>query len=129
MDDTIEDLRHKVEEIRERSVCLIAKPGSNVPNCHERDYCRCDIDAVDKYYEAVVARKNKEIKKLSEYMTIRKALTVKEELEPIIRYYEDTFKDHEWDVCCSGHECGCYGKPIDPEYYIYESLMKLKEIL
>ncbi len=24
--------------------CLLAKPGSNQPNCHEYDFCYCDIE-------------------------------------------------------------------------------------
>lgn len=30
------------------NLCLIAKPGSNMPNCHENDFCYCDIEKLKK---------------------------------------------------------------------------------
>lgn len=29
--------------------CLIARPGSNLPNCHERDFCACDVRAAAEW--------------------------------------------------------------------------------
>lgn len=31
-----------------RSPCLIARPGSNLPNCHEYEYCSCDIKELEQ---------------------------------------------------------------------------------
>ena len=35
--------------------CLIAKPNTNVPNCHEKSHCDC-------YWEAQLAEKDSELK-------------------------------------------------------------------
>jgi hypothetical protein len=26
-----------------KGTCLIARPGSQLPNCHERDFCECEV--------------------------------------------------------------------------------------
>lgn len=44
-------------------------------------------------------------------------------LDTIIKYFEGM----EFQTCCNGHECGCYGLPIDPEYYMLQDLYKLRE--
>lgn len=59
----------------------------------------------------------------------QKFKSIDEELSTIIKYYKDTYKDVKWDSCCSGIECACQGMPTDPEYYIYESLMRLDNLL
>jgi len=52
-----------------------------------------------------------------------------EALSGVFKYYHETCKDVKWSICCSGRECGCMGKPCDPEYYIYMDLIKAEEIL
>lgn len=47
----------------------------------------------------------------------------------IHKYYDDTYSNHNWDTCCSGRDCGCMGKPTDPEYYIYQELKKMVAVL
>lgn len=41
-------------------------------------------------------------------------------LSGAIKYFESM----EFDTCCSGRDCGCMGKPIDPEYYILQDMIK-----
>ena len=30
----------------------------------------------------------------------------------------------EFQGCCSWNECGCYGMPIDVEYYLLQNILK-----
>lgn len=68
--------------------------------------------------------KNEIIKELS--LKIKDA---NEALSGVFKYYHDTCKDIKWSFCCSGRECGCMGKPCDPEYYIYQDLIRAEGIL
>lgn len=55
---------------------------------------------------------------------IKKLQEVIKELETAKNYYEGM----EIRTCCSGHECGCQGMPIDPEYYILQDILKILEV-
>jgi len=80
--------------------------------------------------DALGAAKSRELRAKGVLLDCKEDFTsLQSELNTIIKYYKDTYKDTEWDMCCNGFECGCMGKPIDPEYYIYESLMKVDRIL
>lgn len=51
-------------------------------------------------------------------------------LSVMINNYHKLYDNkNDWDMCCSGFECGCRGWPIDPEYYIYRDLMEIEELL
>jgi len=41
------------------------------------------------------------------------------DLKEAIKYFESL----EFDVCCSGFECGCRGMPVDPDYYILQRMI------
>lgn len=86
-------------------------------------YIRYIYDNEVMVLESQLKQKNEAIKLFREGL---------ECVDGAFRYYDDTYKNHRWDVCCSGHECGCQGQPIDPEYYIYQSLIsandKIKQV-
>jgi len=45
------------------------------------------------------------------------------DLKTAIEYFENI----EFDTCCNGSDCGCMGKPIDPEYYILQDMKKAQK--
>jgi len=44
-------LQSLIQEIEKRSVCLIAKPGAQVPSCHEYSNCDCEVLKLVKIIE------------------------------------------------------------------------------
>lgn len=44
----------------------------------------------------------------------------------VCKYYNDTYKDHDFDMCCNRSDCGCRGMPTDPEYFIWRDLKKIE---
>lgn len=46
-------------------------------------------------------------------------------INAVIKYYESM----EFDRCCNGNDCGCLGKPSDPEYYALQDLYLIRDTL
>ena len=51
--------------------CLLAKPNTNAPNCHENDFCYCDMEKKEKEIQALKEKLEKAvevIKNASNYL-------------------------------------------------------------
>ena len=44
-----------------------------------------------------------------------------DELLRVHGMHDKDLANYEWETCCNGHMCGCYGMPTDPGYYEYNS--------
>lgn len=58
-----------------------------------------------------------------------KMLGALKNLKGVFSFYHSHYKETKWDTCCSGQDCACMGRPTDPEYYIYQDLIKAEEVL
>lgn len=52
-----------------------------------------------------------------------------DQIKEVIDHYHLSYKNTNWSTCCNGRECCCMGKPTDPEYYLYQILTEIENLI
>ena len=77
-----------------------------------------DSTSFRRGYELVKSHE-KEIAQLKE--ELKREREAVDELLRVHGMHDKDLANYEWETCCNGHMCGCYGMPTDPGYYEYNS--------
>lgn len=133
----IKDLKHQLKEanekLAEKDKVIISqeKERQSTERFWKEKLEEVQIEANNEmisFQNSLAHTYEKKIKQLEQ--RLQEAVEVLQDLNKgVVRYYDETCSKVKWDTCCNGRDCACLGKPTDPEYYIWQDLLKVREFL